>query len=401
MILSIKEAQDWIEQGAICFDARFRLQDPNLAKKLYLEGHIPGAYYLDLEKDLSGSKNGKNGRHPMPSRQQLKELFSKFGVHEGSKVLIYDDTDHAGAARAWILFRWMGFSSVAVLNGGFSAWVEAGFAKESGEVFLPKPSNFLEKPSLVNFVFKNELADKFVVDARAPERFRGEVEPIDSKAGHIPSAFNCFYGNLLDEKKKFRSKDELEALLPKEKSVFSCGSGVTACVLLLAAHHIGRSESIYPGSWSEWIAEPAGKVEVGEYRFGVMAVIRNNGKYLLLERADRKGSWQFPQGGWEARETLEEAVIREVQEEVGIRCQVTQRGKNISQYDWPKPWVRENRRGQKHFWFLCETTEEPKIPMGDGSFQNFQWVALEEVLDRVVEFKRDAYQQGLAGFLLY
>jgi thiosulfate/3-mercaptopyruvate sulfurtransferase len=400
MLVSPKELHDKLRAGALVFDARFRLNDPAAGKKLYSEGHIPGALHWDLEQDLSGAKTGKNGRHPLPSRAQLKELFGKSGIHEGVEVILYDDTDHSGAARAWMLLRWLGFSAVSILNGGWSAWCGEGFPQEVGERKWPKPENFTEKPSLVSLRQAAELSDLLVVDARAPERFRGEVEPLDPKAGHIPSAFNCFYQNFLDAQKKFRAQEELELLLPIANSVYSCGSGVTGCVLLFVAHLLGREGELYPGSWSEWCAQPDAPVEVGEYRFGVMAVIEHPqeaGKYLLLERADQQGSWQFPQGGWEPGEGLEQAVVREVQEEVGILCRVIQRGTKISTYQWPRPWVRENRLGQKHFWFLCRAAGEPRAPYGDGSFVTHRWVNLGEALSGVVDFKKNAYAEGLLG----
>lgn len=406
MLISAKELQEKLGQvgrGVLVFDARFRLNDPSAGRKFYLEGHIPGALPWDLEKDLSAQKNGKNGRHPMPSREHLKQLFGKSGIHEGVEVILYDDTDHSGAARAWMLLRWMGFSQVSLLNGGWQAWCAEGFAKATGEEDWPSPQNFLEKPSLVKLRSQTQLNECFVVDARAPERFRGEVEPLDPKVGHIPHAYNCFYQNFLDEKKMFRSKEELELLLPKEHSVYSCGSGVTGCVLLFVSALLGREGELYAGSWSEWCSNPEADVETGEYRFGVMAVVehpKEAEKFLLLERSDQRGSWQFPQGGWEPGETLEQAVVREVQEEVGIRCRVKKRGRVISTYQWPKPWVRENRLGQKHFWFLCSAEEDAKAPYGDGSFVDHKWVSLDEVFAQVVEFKRQAYIEGIGGLRL-
>lgn len=400
MLISAKELHEKLGKGVLVFDARFRLNDASAGRRLYLEGHIPGAIHWDLEKDLSGQKTGKNGRHPMPSRQHLKELFGKSGIHDGCEVVLYDDTDHSGAARAWMLLRWMGHSNVKILNGGWQAWSAEAFQHAKGEEAWPKPQNFNEKPTLIKLRSHETLDELLVVDARAPERFRGEVEPLDPKAGHIPNSYNCFYQNFLDETKKFRSKEELELLLPKAKSVYSCGSGVTGCVLLFVSFLLGREGDLYPGSWSEWCTLPDAEVETGDYRFGVMAVLehpKDPQKFLILERLDQKGSWQFPQGGWEPGETLEDAVVREVREEVGIRCRVKERGRNISTYQWPKPWVRENRLGQKHFWFHCQALEDPSAPYGDGSFVAHRWVSLKDALSLVVEFKKRAYSEGLVG----
>lgn len=387
------EVPDLAEE--LLLDARFRLMDPAAAKRSFEEGHIPGAQFLDLEHDLSGPKTGRNGRHPLPSREALQELFSRLGVGASTDVVVYDDGDHAGAARAWMLLRWMGHERVRVLNGGLMAWRAAGLELECGVQVSVQPSDFPEREPLVTFLSKEKLEGQRLVDARAPERFRGDVEPLDPKAGHIPGAENLFYKKVLSEEGKFRSRNELERLLPKEESVFYCGSGVTAAVLLLASEVLGRKYSLYPGSWSEY-SQGEGPVETGAYRRGVVAVVQGPKGLLLFERVDRPGSWQFPQGGIEGEETEEEALRREIQEEAGIAAvKVLRRGKFHTQYDWPHPTGKDDNTGQRHTWFLCELMGEPRLEDSDGSFRGWRWVSAEEALLLVVEFKKSSYMDGL------
>lgn len=251
----------------IFLDARFRLADPEAGKMLYVEGHIPGALHVDLEKDLSGVKTGSNGRHPLPSRSALRSLFGGLGIGADTPVVCYDDTDHAGAARAWMLLRWMGHERVYVLDGGVKAWdgvLEKGAgAAAGGGAGARAPADFPERTPLVDLVERGQLVGRMLVDARAPERFRGEVEPLDPKAGHIPGARNVFYQSLLREG-RFLEAEELRALVPSRDPVFYCGSGVTAAVLLLASARVGSEASVYPGSWSEWSSDPSAPVETGQ-----------------------------------------------------------------------------------------------------------------------------------------
>ncbi|MGZ3694000.1 MAG: sulfurtransferase [Bdellovibrionota bacterium] len=234
-----------IPEGARILDARFRLNEPAAGKKLYLEGHIPGALFVDFETQMTGRKTGRNGRHPLPDRKVFSDMLGKLGISPDSSVVIYDDSDYAGAARLWMMLRWVGHEKVWVLNGGLK-----GFRGElaKGEPAPVKSERYLQHKSLVETVTWNELEGHLLVDARAPERYRGEVEPIDPVGGHIPGAENFFYQGLLSEGRLDSSK------LPEfsGKPTFYCGSGVTACVLLLAAADQGREAALYPGSWSEW-----------------------------------------------------------------------------------------------------------------------------------------------------
>jgi thiosulfate/3-mercaptopyruvate sulfurtransferase len=235
-----------IPTGAVILDARFRLADPAAGRKFYLEGHIPGAQFVDLDTEMSGPKgNGKRGRHPLPDREKFAGLMGKLGVGADTTVVAYDDADHSGAARLWMLLKWLGHDKVYVLNGGLKAW-QGELAR--GEEPSPEPASFPVRDPLVQAVHREELEGRLLVDARAPERYRGDIEPLDPVAGHIPGAENYFYQRLLAEGVLHADRLPLFASAP----TFYCGSGVTASVLLLAAYELGRAAAIYPGSWSEW-----------------------------------------------------------------------------------------------------------------------------------------------------
>jgi len=382
----------------LVLDCRFRLQDPAAGRLAFEQGHLPGAYFLDLATDLSGPLGAGGGRHPVPSRDALRQTFSRLGITASTDVVVSDDADHAGAARAWMLLRWMGHERVKVLNGGLRAWLAAGLELDEGSPGLRIRTDFPVASPLVEFVPKEKLEGKRLVDARAPERYRGEVEPMDAKAGHIPEAENLFYQKLLGVDGKFLPKEQLELLLPRQESVFYCGSGVTAAVLLLGAAIVGRKSAVYPGSWSEYSSDPAAPVETGAYRRGVVGVIRDSaGRVLLFERKDIQGSWQFPQGGIEGQETEEEALHREMMEEAGCEVKIVTRGTATSVYEWLKPNGRDANKGQRHTWFLCELVGAVALEKSDGSFERFEWVEPANALQRVVEFKRGSYQVGLKG----
>jgi thiosulfate/3-mercaptopyruvate sulfurtransferase len=248
----------------VVLDARFRLNDPRAGGRLFTQAHIPGAQYISLETELSGAKTGKNGRHPLPDRAALAATFSKFGIGADTPVITYDDADHGGAARAWFLLRWMGHANSFVLDGGLKVWTDLGYPTEVGSARARPPQAFPERAPLVEVVTKEELAGAPLVDARAPERYRGEVEPLDAQAGHIPGAQNLFYQKVLGADGRFLKGEELKAVLPREKTIFYCGSGVTASVLALAATVADQPSALYAGSWSEYSADPRAPVAKGE-----------------------------------------------------------------------------------------------------------------------------------------
>lgn len=250
-----------IPQDARFIDARFRHGDKDAARNLFLKEHIPGATFVDMESELSGLKDGSNGRHPIPEVSDLEILFSKLGIDKSTHVIAYDDADHAGAARLWMLLQWMGHEKVQVLNGGLKAWKEAGKILETGPSQSYKSKIFLQSRPLLNILTKDQISDSLLVDARAPERYRGEIEHLDPYAGHIPGAKNLFYKTLLSEEGRFLPDSKLNELFIFQDPVFYCGSGVTAAVLLIAATQVGKEASIYAGSWSEWCQIPDAKIE--------------------------------------------------------------------------------------------------------------------------------------------
>lgn len=249
-------------------DCRFELANAAAGEAAYQQAHIPGAVYAHLDRDLSGPKTGSNGRHPLPSPESLQSTFGRLGIDSGVQVIVYDQDTGMFASRLWWLLRWMGHTAVAVLDGGMAKWMAEQRATSSGvesreaRVFSGEPDDrMLVRPSEVAVIAAS--ADARLVDARAPERYRGDVEPIDPVAGHIPGAMNYFYMRNLSDG-CFLSPEGLRERwraslgdVPADRVVCYCGSGVTACHDVLALEHAGlRGSRLYPGSWSEWIADP-------------------------------------------------------------------------------------------------------------------------------------------------
>jgi thiosulfate/3-mercaptopyruvate sulfurtransferase len=257
-------SDDWI-----VVDCRFDLADPAKGERLYLESHIPAARYAHLDRHLSGEKNGTNGRHPLPSAAQMRERFGDLGIAPGRQVVAYDADSGMYAARLWWMLRFMGHAAVAVLDGGFARWVREGYPVRDGReqwrraTFIGAPREAWRLDAAAVEAGLGNPA-QVLVDARAEERYRGENETLDQKAGHIPGARNFFFQRNLRDDKTFKAADDLrrawEALLGStrpDQVVMYCGSGVTACHNLLALEHAGLSGArIYPGSWSEWSADP-------------------------------------------------------------------------------------------------------------------------------------------------
>jgi len=252
-------------------DCRFQLADPGRGRQDYLDAHIPGAVYVNLDDDLSSEViPGVTGRHPLPKIDQVVNTFSSLGIADGMQVVAYDDAGGALAAgRLWWMLRWLGYRSVAVLDGGWQKWLLDGFPAQSGEQKYPA-KQFIARPQ-PDLIVSSEYVNKvrkdrkyFILDARAPERYRGEVEPIDTVAGHIPGAISVPYTENLTPDGVFRSSDDIRSRFMRilddvhpNKVIHYCGSGVTSVHNLLAMLYAGLGESrLYVGSWSEWITDP-------------------------------------------------------------------------------------------------------------------------------------------------
>lgn len=264
------------DQRLRVIDLRHDLMKPGAGRAAWQAGHVPGAIHLDLDLDLSGTRNGRNGRHPLPDPLDLAAHLGLAGIGDADRVVVYDDAGGAFAARLWWMLRWLGHQAVSVLDGGWQAWTVAGLpqsteaAKPIATVFTPRAPQpwTVDASSLAAGLAAGSL---LLVDARAPERFRGEVEPIDPVAGHIPGARNRFMRLNLDDDGCFKPaaalRAEFEALLagrPVAELVCQCGSGVTACHNLLALEVAGLPGArLYPGSWSEWCSDPARPVATG------------------------------------------------------------------------------------------------------------------------------------------
>jgi thiosulfate/3-mercaptopyruvate sulfurtransferase len=250
------------------FDCRHQLSDVEFGAQAYAYGHLPGAFFLHLDRDLSAPMNGRNGRHPLPDAQLLANKLGAAGVSRKTQVVAYDDDGGMIAARLWWLLRWLGHDRVALLDGGIRQWVKEGRALTS-ERPKPVPARFeVERRDWVvssdEVLASLERRELCLVDARAADRFRGENETLDPVGGHIPGARNRFFRDNLDADGCFRPASELRreflALLAgvdPAQSVMQCGSGVTACHNLLAMEIAGLHDArLYAGSWSEWCADP-------------------------------------------------------------------------------------------------------------------------------------------------
>lgn len=259
------------------FDCRFDLTAPASGEAAFAEGHLPGAQYLHLDRDLSGAKTGHNGRHPLPERETLAARLRELGLQSAQQVVVYDAQGGMFAARIWWLLRWLGHDAVAVLDGGLPAWQAAGFALQTQTASVA-PGNFASGAARVQTVDRDAILDNLhaqgpltVIDARAADRFRGENETLDAIGGHIPGARNRFFRDNLGSDGQFkpaeRLREEFQALLgaaDASQSVQQCGSGVTACHNLLALEIAGLSGArLYPGSWSEWSSDPQAPVATG------------------------------------------------------------------------------------------------------------------------------------------
>lgn len=264
-------AGHYTDPAWVVVDCRFDLVDKSVGRRQYEAAHIPGAVYADLEKDLSIPMGaaGEGGRHPLPTPEQMKDVFGRLGIDQTTQVVAYDETSGHYAARLWWMLRFMGHDAVALLDGGWPAWLAASLPVRSGNE-TNAPRDFDGEPRWDRVVFMDVVLDSpLLVDGRAPERYRGEVEPIDPTAGHIPGAVNRPYFTNWTEGGRWRSQESLLAdylsLLDDvspEEATFYCGSGVSACVNLVGMVRAGLPDGrLYVGSWSEWSRLNTGRSE--------------------------------------------------------------------------------------------------------------------------------------------
>lgn len=266
--------------GLLILDCRFALDDPAQGQRQYAEGHLPGAHFADLERDLSGPiQPGVTGRHPLPDPDRLAQTLRHWGLDDDSQVVLYDDGPGAFAARAWWLLAWLGKrDGVYLLDGGFAAWRDAGLPLQRETPPAATPGDFEGRPDASLVLDAAGLRQRLgeenltLLDARAKPRFRGDVEPLDPVAGHIPGAQCAAFTDNLGADGRFLPADALRqrfaALIgdrPAQDVVAYCGSGVTACHNLFALGLAGYPlVPLYAGSWSEWITDPSRPVATGD-----------------------------------------------------------------------------------------------------------------------------------------
>ena len=274
--------RDLLAGGAplLLCDCSFDLADPAAGALAHAQGHLPGALYLSLDADLSAphtAANAGRGRHPLPTPEAFVQRLAGLGFDDGLAVVAYDNAGGLFAARLWWMLRWVGQAAVQVLDGGLAAWQAAGGVLQAGPVPARPPGRLTRRPALVQAVdFNAVLAGlgrhpRLIVDARAPDRFRGENETLDPVGGHIPGAVNRFFRDNLGADGRFKPADVLRAewlavLAGRQPAdlVAQCGSGVSACHNLLALDVAGLAgAALYPGSWSEWCAQARAPVATG------------------------------------------------------------------------------------------------------------------------------------------
>ncbi len=263
------------DPGVVIVDCRYILTDIDAGANAYRAAHIPGALFLHIDLDLSGPKTGKNGRHPLPDIALLATTLGRIGIDGTKQVVAYDQNSGMWASRLWWMLQWLGHERVAVLDGGVNKWTAEG-RPLSAELPIVRSTTFVPRPAQATASAQEILqhlddGTLTVLDARAPERFRGDIEPIDPVAGHIPGAINRPYSANLTPQGVFKSSEalrhEFEAQIPDRPPssiVHQCGSGVTACHNVLAMAVAGLPGSrLYPGSWSEWSSDAARPVARG------------------------------------------------------------------------------------------------------------------------------------------
>lgn len=253
------------ESDLVIADCRFQLGNPEAGRSAYEQGYIPGAVYFDLEKDLSAPVGEHGGRHPLPDKGELAVKLGKAGIDKSVRVVAYDDQGGAMASRFWWLLRYLGHEQVYVMDQGFTAWKQAGYPVTDAAPPIRVPKTFVPRLQEEMAVGVDEVrlaireGSDILIDSREAPRYRGEVEPIDRVAGHIPTAKNRFWKDALGANGSWKSADEQRARFadfqPDDRVIVYCGSGVTACPNVLALEEAGfKHVRLYAGSWSDWIS---------------------------------------------------------------------------------------------------------------------------------------------------
>ncbi len=271
-------ARQLADPALVLVDCRHNLSDVEAGQRAYGASHLPGARFMHMDRDLSGEQTGSNGRHPLPDVAALSGSLSRAGIDASKQVVAYDQNNGMWASRLWWLLHWLGHDAAAVLDGGIDKWIAEGRPTTADPPSM-RPARFvamtprpvISSADILRNLSNHSSSPLTIIDARAPERFRGDIEPLDPVAGHIPGAINRPYGANLTPQQTFKPAEllraEFEAQLggaPLSSVVHQCGSGVTACHNLLAMEVAGLPGSrLYPGSWSEWVADPTRPVARG------------------------------------------------------------------------------------------------------------------------------------------
>lgn len=279
MLVSTQElARHLDDPDWVVIDTRHDLTDSNRGPRVYIEGHIPDAHFVHVDRDLAGPATGKNGRHPLPDIETFAKKMSRCGITAGRQVVVYDDMGGNWAVRLWWMLRWLGHENVALLDGQFPKWKKE-IRPVQKDPPPPRSGKFVPKPGLgwtvdAPFIeYFRKRADGALIDARNAERFNGVNEPVDPVAGRIPGAVNRFWQHNLDPDGLFKQPEVLRKEFlqiigntPANQTVHMCGSGVTACHNIFAMELAGLNGSrLYPGSWSEWCSDPTRAVATGGY----------------------------------------------------------------------------------------------------------------------------------------